>query len=101
VGNPGTELRDLRTLERASMYSIFAPLDADEPLPRELLMESRRHRTVGRREMAGMLWLPVLCAVLVFADWARLPAAAAVALVAASLAALAGFAYSGRRGDGK
>ena len=26
---------DLRSLERRRMYTIFRPLDADEPLPRE------------------------------------------------------------------
>ena len=92
-----TELRDLRSLERSSLYSIFAPLDANEPLPRELLMEGRRHRTVGRRELAGMLWLPLLCAVLIFDTWARLPALPSLALVAGALAGLAGFAFSGPR----
>jgi len=53
-------LRELRSLERQSMYSIFAPLDPDERLPRELLMEGRRYRQIGRRELAGALWLPAL-----------------------------------------
>jgi len=38
------ELRDLRSLERRSMYSIFHPLDPDERLPRELLVEGKRYR---------------------------------------------------------
>jgi hypothetical protein len=54
--------REMRSLERRRMYEIFAPLDAEEPLPRELLMEGRRFRTVGRRELAGFLWLPALVA---------------------------------------
>ncbi len=55
-----TEGRELRSLDRRSMYSIFAPLDANERLPRELVMEAKRHRTLGRRELAGALWLPTI-----------------------------------------
>ena len=58
------ELRDLRSLDRPSLYRIFAPLDPDERLPRELLMESRRHRLVGRPEVAAALWLPTLWVIL-------------------------------------
>ncbi len=55
-----TEGRELRSLDRRSMYSIFEPLDANERLPRELVMEAKRHRTLGRRELAGALWLPTI-----------------------------------------
>ncbi len=55
-----TEERELRSLERRSMYSIFAPLNAEERLPRELILEGKRHKIVGRRELAGALWLPTL-----------------------------------------
>jgi hypothetical protein len=57
-----TELRDLRSLERRSMYSIFHPLDANERLPRELLLEGKRHRLFGIRQMelAGYLYIPSL-----------------------------------------
>ncbi len=58
------ELTELRSLERQSMYSIFHPLDPEERLPRELLLEGRRYRTVGRPELAGALWLPALWLVL-------------------------------------
>ena len=51
---------ELRSLDRQRMYTIFSPLDANEPLPRELLMDARRHRVLGRRELAGVLWLPAL-----------------------------------------
>jgi len=56
------ELRDLRSLERRSMYSIFHPLDASERLPRELILEGRRHRLFEFRhlELAGALYLPAL-----------------------------------------
>ena len=49
------------------MYSIFAPLDAEERLPRELILEARRHRIVGRRELAAALWLPTLFLLLAIA----------------------------------
>src|SRR5260370_42534425 len=35
------EERDLRSLERRSMYSIFAPLEGDDGLSRELALEDR------------------------------------------------------------
>ena len=63
------EERDLRSLDRPSMYAIFAPLDPDERLPRELLMESRRYRSIGRRELAGALWLPAAWAILSVGGW--------------------------------
>ena len=56
---PRLEARDLRSLERRSMYSIFAPLDANERLPRELLQGSRRYPRAGRRELAVVLWYPI------------------------------------------
>jgi hypothetical protein len=54
--------RDLRSLERRSMYSIFRPLDADERLPRELIVEGERHSMIDirRLELAGALYLPAL-----------------------------------------
>jgi hypothetical protein len=63
-----TEERDLRSLDRRSMYSIFAPLDANERLPRELIMEGKRHSTVGRRELAAALWLPAVFLILTIAS---------------------------------
>ncbi len=57
------ELRDLRSLERRSMYSIFHPLDPNERLPRELMLEGRRHRLFEIRSLltwVGVLYLPVL-----------------------------------------
>ena len=59
------ELRDLRSLERRSMFSIFHPLDPNERLPRELIMEGRRYRFFERRGLllaAGFLYLPGLIA---------------------------------------
>jgi len=44
------------------MYSIFHPLDAGERLPRELILEGKRHRMmdIRRLELAGALYLPAL-----------------------------------------
>ena len=58
------ELRDMRSLERRSMYSIFHPLDPNERLPRELILEGRRHRLMDIRhlELAAALYLPALIA---------------------------------------
>lgn len=88
---------ELRSLERRSMYSIFAPLDPDERLPRELLLESRHGRSVGRRELAGILWLPALCLVLFLSAWANLDALAALALIGAAFGGLFAFAVSADR----
>ncbi|HVD47164.1 MAG TPA: hypothetical protein VNG70_07775 [Candidatus Limnocylindria bacterium] len=53
---------DMRSLERRRMYTIFRPLDAEEPLPREKLVEGRRHAMgeVRRLEVAAALYLPAL-----------------------------------------
>jgi hypothetical protein len=58
-----------RSLERQGMKKIFAPLNANERLPRELLKDARRYETLGRRELAGALWLPALVAVVFLAGW--------------------------------
>jgi hypothetical protein len=52
----------MRSLERQSMYTIFHPLDPNERLPRELLLEGRRQRFMDFRhlEIAGLLYLPAL-----------------------------------------
>jgi len=88
---------DLRSLERPRMYSIFAPLDADEPLPREQLLAGRRYRNVGRWELAGALWLPALVLVLSLAAWRQLPAPLAAAMVASTFGGLLAFALAGDR----
>ena len=57
------ELRDLRSLERRSMYSIFHPLDPNERLPRELILEGRRYRHLDKGtvlSIVGVLYLPAL-----------------------------------------
>ena len=89
--------RDLRSLERRSMYSIFAPLDPSERLPRELLLEAKRQRSVGRRELAGALWIPGLVLVITIAAWKQLSAGAILATVGMMLVGLGAFAFSGDR----
>jgi len=63
MGRPRLELRDLRSLERRSMYSIFHPLDPNERLPREMIFEARRYRFLEKRALltwVGVLYLPAL-----------------------------------------
>src|ERR1700686_524303 len=62
MGQRALQDRDLRSLERRSLYSIFHPLDASERLPRELILEGKRHRLmdIRRLELAGALYLPAL-----------------------------------------
>ncbi len=89
--------RDLRSLQRRSMYSIFPPLDGDEPLTRELVREAKRQRyfSVKRMEIAAFLYLPVLLGVVVVIGSAHLSplvgfAAAGVLLVAFFVYAMIG-----------
>jgi hypothetical protein len=88
---------ELRSLDRRRLYEIFAPLDADERLPRELLIDSRRFRTLGRREAAGVLWLPSLLLSLTAVRWMGGNAPVAVGAAAAVLGALVLYAKSGKR----
>jgi hypothetical protein len=92
-----THERDLRSLERRSMYSIFAPLNENEPLPRELILEGRRYRSLGRREVAGAIWLPALVAIVVLAGWGMLNALESIVLVGVLFGSLCVFAVSGSR----
>jgi len=92
-----TQERDLRSLERRSMYAIFAPLDPNERLPRELLLEGNRHKMLGRRELAGALWLPALFLILFLAGWGKVDAATAVAVIAAAFVGLWAFILFGER----
>jgi hypothetical protein len=95
-----------RSLERKRLYTIFAPLDPNEPLPREILHEATRFRmfgpevppdedAVGRMELAGLLWLPALGLVLLLSVWANVGALGTLVAVAMLLAGLWRFAGSG------
>jgi hypothetical protein len=68
-----TREADMRSLERRSLYGTFAPLDASERLPRELLFERREGWTwgihLGRRQVVGFLWAPALFVALALAAW--------------------------------
>ena len=79
------------------METIFAPLDDHEPLPRELIQEARRYRVLGRRELAGALWLPAFALVLVLAGWMNVNGPIVLGALALLLAAFVLFAVSGRR----
>lgn len=92
-----TEERDLRSLDRRSMYSIFAPLDAEERLPRELILEAKRHKTLGRRELAGALWLPALFLIIALISWAHVSSLQAFGLVGLLYAGFWAFALFGDR----
>ena len=85
---------DLRSLERSRMYTIFAPLDPDERLPRELVMAGRRHRTIGRWELAGALWLPALALILTLGGWSHIPGLIVAGLVGLTFAGLVAYALA-------
>lgn len=104
---------DLRSLDRRRMYSIFAPLDSDDRLPRELLEErpsprwsvvwpglmmgSPQNGRLDRKDLAAALWVSAWLLLLTAAalGWLDAPATFAVAGVIA--VGLVGFAYGGRR----
>jgi hypothetical protein len=87
----------LRSLERKSMESIFAPLDANEALPRELVKDARRFKTLGRWELAGALWLPALVVVLFLGALTDVGTTMALGAVGLLLVGFVVFAISGRR----
>jgi hypothetical protein len=98
---------ELRSLERERMYSIFAPLDPEERLPREMLQDrptggalflglvGRRYGPLGRRELAGILWLPALATVITLGAALRVNGIVVLGLVALMLAGFVAFAISG------
>ncbi|HEY0830234.1 MAG TPA: hypothetical protein VGE99_03765 [Candidatus Dormibacteraeota bacterium] len=92
------ELRDLRSLERRSMYSIFHPLDPEERLPRELLLEGKRHRLMGLRfmELLGFIYLPALILGVVLMASVGLKPMAAFALAGLLFVALFVYVIKGR-----
>ena len=85
------ELRELRSLERRSMYSIFHPLDANERLPRELILEGKRYRWFEMRhlEILGFLYLPALIFSIVLLGSVSM----LIAFAVAGVALLGVFAY--------
>ncbi len=88
---------DLRSLNRARMYTIFTPLDADERLTREQVLAAKRFRSVGRWELAGAIWLPSLVAIMVLGQLTNAPSSIALAGVGLTFLGLLGFALAGDR----
>ena len=80
------------------MYTIFAPLDDKEPLPRELIQEARRYRALGRWELAGALWLPVFAAVLFAAGWLNVRGPIVLGVLILILLGFVAFGLAGQRG---
>jgi sugar phosphate permease len=62
-----------------------------------LLLDARRYKRLGRRELAGALWLPALAAVTVVEAWMQMQTVVAVVLVALLLIGFVVFAFSGER----
>jgi hypothetical protein len=63
----------MRSLDRRSMDSIFAPLDPNERLPRELLLERSRfhpfHGNTPWGRFASFLWIPFVLATVGLLVW--------------------------------
>ena len=73
------------------MYSIFHPLDPNERLPRELILESRRYRFLERRTLfawVGVLYLPALMLTVVVLGSFNLGALIAFGVAGLGLAAV-------------
>jgi hypothetical protein len=91
---------DLRSLERARMYTIFKPLDVEERLPREQVLAARRFRNLGRWELAGAIWLPLVAAIMTVGGWIHIPSGVWLGAIGVSFLALLGFAIAGNRPRG-
>ena len=90
--------RDMRSLERRRMYTIFRPLDANEPLPREKLVEGRRHLIgeVRRLEIAAALYLPALFLAIYVLGSAGVPPLIAFGIVGVMFVAFLAWVVSGK-----
>ena len=98
MGQRALQERDLRSLDRRSMYSIFHPLDAGERLPRELILEGGRHRLmdIRRLELAGALYLPALIVTLLLLSWLGVNPLAAFGVAGLLFVGFLLYAMSGR-----
>ena len=90
----------MRSLDRRSMNSIFAPLDPAERLPRELILEQDRFRIYkddpGWRHLASFVWPPAVVLTLGLVT-TRFASASVGLLAAALLFAAFGWFILGRR----
>ena len=98
MGHRTLQERDLRSLDRRSLYSIFHPLDAGERLPRELILEGDRHRLmdIRRLELAGALYLPTLMLALLVMGSVGVNALVAFGVAGLLLAGFLLYALSGK-----
>ena len=81
------------------MYSIFHPLDPNERLPRELILEGRRFRWLEKRGLltwVGMLYLPALMLTVVVLGSFRLSALIAFGVAGMVLLAVYIFVMSAK-----
>jgi hypothetical protein len=88
------------------MYSIFAPLDPDERVPREAQPENRLglqlyrvdvdRRKLSRLELAGVVVFPALFLLLAILGHEQASGALTLGAVFLLLVGLAAFAFSGR-----
>jgi hypothetical protein len=80
------------------MYSIFHPLDTQERLPRELLLEGKRHRRfdIRRLELAGALYLPALMVALIVMGSMKINPVLAFAVAGLMLAGFFGYVVSAK-----
>jgi hypothetical protein len=70
MGYGVTHERDLRSLERPGLLRAFAPLDAEERLPRELVVDPGVAVQGAGRRFFALLWPAGLLVGLAAASWA-------------------------------
>jgi len=81
------------------MYSIFHPLDVNERLPRELLVEGRRYRWLDMGALltlVGVLYLPTLMLMVVVLGSLNVSPLVAFAIAGLALVAVYVFVVSSR-----
>jgi len=89
----------MRSLERESSYRIFAPLDPQEQLPRELLFARPTRHLWGSEldwhHFAGVAWIPALAATLSLYMWQYHSAAVALPMAGLLLITFKLIAFNG------
>ena len=81
------------------MYSIFHPLDPNERLPRELILEGRRYRHLNRGTVltiVGVLYLPTLMLSIIVMGSFQVGMVVAFAIAGVALLGVYLYAISGR-----